>query len=130
MESMGGERMGGEGREKEGRGREGKRRRGGEGKGGKRIGWQGKGRRKQERRKEKGRGERREGRGRGGREGESGGRGPTTSSWIPPCILSINPPNTVRLSLRSHQRSSALSSLSDSAAESESWLFLLVIDTS
>ena len=42
-------------------------------------------------------------------------------------ILLINPLNTVRLSLRSHQRSSALSSLSDSAAESESWLFLPVI---
>jgi len=42
-------------------------------------------------------------------------------------ILLINPLNTVRLSLRSHQRSSASSSLSDSAAESESWLFLPVI---
>ena len=42
-------------------------------------------------------------------------------------LLIINPLNTVRLSLRSHQRSSVLSSLSDSAAESESWLFLPVI---
>jgi len=41
-------------------------------------------------------------------------------------ILLINPLNTVRLYLHSHQRSSALSSLSDSAAESESWLFLPV----
>jgi len=38
----------------------------------------------------------------------------------------INPMNTVRLSLRSHHLSSALSSLSDSAAKSESWLFLPV----
>ena len=42
-------------------------------------------------------------------------------------ILLINTLNTVRLSLRSHQRSSALSSLSDSATESESWLFLPLI---
>jgi len=42
-------------------------------------------------------------------------------------IMLINPLNTVRLSLRSHQRSSALSSLSDSAAESEFRLFLPVI---
>ena len=42
-------------------------------------------------------------------------------------ILSINPLNTVRLSLRSHQRSSTSSSLSDSAAESESWMFPPVI---
>ena len=42
-------------------------------------------------------------------------------------ILLLNPLNTVGLSLRSHQRSSASSSLSDWAAESESWLFLPVI---
>jgi len=42
-------------------------------------------------------------------------------------ILLINPLNIVWLSLGSHRRSSALSSLSDSAAKSESWLFLLVI---
>ena len=42
-----------------------------------------------------------------------------------PAILLINPLNTVRLSSRSHQRSSALSSLPDSAADSES-LFLPV----
>jgi len=51
--------------------------------------------------------------------------------WVSCChlsaILLINPLNTVRLSLHSHQRSSALSSLSDSAAESESRLFLPVI---
>ena len=42
-------------------------------------------------------------------------------------ILLINPLNTVGLYLRSHQRSSASSSLSDWAAESESWLFLPII---
>jgi len=42
-------------------------------------------------------------------------------------ILLIKALNTVRLSLRSHQRSSALSSLSGSAAESESWMFLPII---
>ena len=43
-------------------------------------------------------------------------------------ILLINPLNTVRLSSRSHQRSSGSSSLSaDWAAESQSWLFLPII---